>query len=640
MTGDAPSGENGDTTATIEARERSAARRRAAARAGESAPAGARPVAESDASPEPATLHSSPIPADPAFTALADNVRDYAIFLLNRDGVITYWGEGARLMKWWSKDEAEGSHLRLLYPDDGSEDGTAEEHLEQAASDGEYTGEGRRVRADGSIFWAGVTLTALRRGDGQLLGFAKVTRDLTARRAADALLQGAAEAAEEARAAAELANRAKSAFLATMSHEIRTPVNAILGYYDLLDLGIGGSLSDEQRGYLRRAGASGRHLLTLIDEVLDFSRIEAGRLTVASAAFRVGNAVDGALALVEPLARDRGVELVDAVSGLASGLASRGDEARVRQILVNLLSNAVKFTPGGGKITVSAGAAERPSPDAALVGDGPWIYVRVEDNGTGIPADRLEAVFEPFVQGDMTLTREHGGTGLGLAISRRLARLMGGDLTVRSEVGVGSTFFLWLASAPELFMRTGGLQGHGPTGDTPPPTEDVASLGALRAVSEALRSQVERILHAYVARVRTDPQISSARSLDEKQVEDHLATFLADVTQTLGAIDTLAGAPNESLRDGTAIQRIVASRHGAQRARLGWEEREVRREFAILGEELAAAVRRRKPLSAGADASGDEVEQTILVLEKFLQYAEQTSIETFRATVASVKSGR
>ena len=637
MTGDAPSVEDGTTGATTEARERSAARRRAAARA--HAGAGADAVVDAAAPPHTATSHRTSISIDRAFAALADHVRDYAIFLLDRDGVITYWGEGARLMKWWSKDEAEGSHLRLLYPDGGSDDGTAEQHLEQAASDGEYTGEGRRVRGDGSTFWAGVTLTALRGDDRELFGFAKVTRDLTARRAADALLQAAAEAAEEARAAAELANRAKSAFLATMSHEIRTPVNAILGYYDLLDLGIGGSLSEDQRGYLRRAGASGRHLLTLIDEVLDFSRIEAGRVTVASAAFRVGNAVEGALALVEPLARDRGVELVDAVSGQASGLAARGDESRVRQILVNLLSNAVKFSPGGGKITVSAGAAERPSPDAALAGSGPWIYVRVEDNGTGIPADRLEAVFEPFVQGDMTLTRKHGGTGLGLAISRRLARLMGGDLTARSEVGVGSTFFLWLASAPELFMRTGGVQGHGPTGETSPPSEDVDAIGALRVVSEALRAQVERILHAYVARLRTDPHIPSARGLDEKQLEDHLATFLADVAQTLGTIDTVAGAPNESLRDGTAIQRIVASRHGAQRARLGWEEREVRREFAILGEELAAAVRRRRPLASDPNASGDEVEQTILVLEKFLQYAEQASIETFRATVAGMMPG-
>jgi PAS domain S-box-containing protein len=123
-----------------------------------------------------------------AFVSLAENVRDYAIFLMDSEGVICYWGEGARLMKWWTKAEAEGSHLRLLYPEDGSEDGTADDHLREAAATGEYTGEGQRIRSDGSTFWAGVTLTALRDPAGQLVGFAKVTRDLTVRRAAEATL--------------------------------------------------------------------------------------------------------------------------------------------------------------------------------------------------------------------------------------------------------------------------------------------------------------------------------------------------------------------------------------------------------------------------------------------------------------------
>ncbi|HST58976.1 MAG TPA: PAS domain S-box protein [Longimicrobium sp.] len=138
--------------------------------------------------------------ANPAFAALAENVRDYAIFLLDRDGVITFWGEGAHLMKWWTREEAEGSHLRLLYFEGGSDDGTAEDHLHQAEMDGEYNGEGRRVRRDGSTFWGGITLTALRDPDGELIGFAKMTRDLTARRATDAAVAtaGAAQSARDA----------------------------------------------------------------------------------------------------------------------------------------------------------------------------------------------------------------------------------------------------------------------------------------------------------------------------------------------------------------------------------------------------------------------------------------------------------
>jgi PAS domain S-box-containing protein len=137
------------------------------------------------------------------FAALAENVRDYAIFLLDADGVIRYWGEGARLMKWWTKKQAQGGHLRLLYPEGGSEDGTAEEHLREAVKTGEYVGEGRRVRSDGSTFWAGITLTALRDTRGALVGFAKVTRDLTVRLAYEAALAGAGSARSARDAALE-----------------------------------------------------------------------------------------------------------------------------------------------------------------------------------------------------------------------------------------------------------------------------------------------------------------------------------------------------------------------------------------------------------------------------------------------------
>lgn len=136
--------------------------------------------------------------ANPAFTALADNVRDYAIFLMDPQGVIIYWGEGAHLIKWWIKEEAEGAHLRLLYPENGSEDGTAEGHLRDAARLGEYTGEGQRVRRDGSTFWAGVTITTLRAPDGRLRGFAKVTRDLQTRRSIE-LAVASTNAAQSAR---------------------------------------------------------------------------------------------------------------------------------------------------------------------------------------------------------------------------------------------------------------------------------------------------------------------------------------------------------------------------------------------------------------------------------------------------------
>ena len=659
--------------------ERAAAQRRGEARERERA-AGTEP---------PRDVHTGHAPAGVAaraFAALAENVRDYAIFLMDPAGVITFWGQGAHLLKWWTKDQAEGAHLRLLYPAGGSEDGTAEGHLRDAVEQGEYVGEGQRVRSDGSTFWGGITLTALWDEDDTLLGFSKVTRDLTARRAADVLLQAAVAEAEAARAAAISASAAKSGFLASMSHEIRTPINAILGYHEVLALEIDGPLTPGQRRHLARASESSGHLLGLIAEVLDFSRIEAEHVTVERATVRVGDAVAGALGLVMPQARARGLEVTDAVGGYAAGLAAWGDEVRVRQILVNLLGNAVKFTeprPGAsgageagriepgrieaGRITVSAGAATQPSPEARLAGEGPWVYIRVEDTGAGIPADRLEPIFEAFVQADMTLTRRYGGTGLGLAISRRLARLMGGDVTARSEVGVGSTFFLWLPAAPVESLSTGGLPGHGPGGEAPAadgpggrtssaeeatdaeapsgapssgdraPGDPSSGGGPLRAVADALLAELERVLHAYVARLRSDPATPSAHGVAEAQIENHLASFLADLAGTLARLDRSAGGPEgepaAALRDPTAIQRVVAERHGRQRVRLGWHEREIRREFTILREELTSAVQRQAPRHLRGrtpEAGNEQTERALELLAQFLARAEQVSVASYR----------
>ena len=570
-----------------------------------------------------------------AFAALAENVRDYAIVLLDPAGIITFWGEGARLIKWWTRDQAEGAHLRLLYPAGGSEDGTAEEHLRLAAERGEYTGEGHRVRNDCSVFWAGVTLTALWDEDGTLLGFAKVTRDLTARRAADALLRSAAETADAARATAEAADAAKSGFLATMSHEIRTPINAILGYVDLLSQEIEGTLTPQQQRFVARAGEASRHLLSLIDEVLDFSRLEVAQTSVVKDVVRIGDVVRYALSLVAPQARAKGIDLADAVGGYAAALAAWADESRVSQILVNLLGNAVKFTGpragGAARVVISAGAAARPSPDAKVSGEGPWVYVRVEDTGPGIHSDRLAAVFEPFVQADMSLARVHGGAGLGLAISRRLARLMGGDITARSEVGVGSTFFLWLPAAPVQSLSTGGLPG-GEEPRSAPNDAPSRATGVHQETAEAILAEIERILHSYVARLRSDPATPSAHSIDDSLIEDHLASFLADLAGTVSSLDVAGTEKEAGLRDGTAIQRAIAERHGAQRARLGWSEAELRREFVILREEVDAAIRRRsrKPISLVGDGDGEGVGRVHDLLDHFLVRAERLSVDGHR----------
>jgi PAS domain S-box-containing protein len=447
-----------------EAQERDAARRRGEARqharaAARTAARVAAEAAEAAGAPTRRIERRAVRASERAFPSLAENVRDYAIFLMDPDGVITYWGEGARLMKWWTVDEAVGGHLRMLYPDGGSEDGTAEAHLVAAERTGESVSEGQRVRSDGSTFWAGVTLTALREADGTLLGYTKVTRDLTARRAADAALLATGEA-EQARVTAEAASAARGQFAATMSHEVRTPITAVLGYADLLADGVAGPLTGEQRGYVDRLRLCARHLHGLVEAVLDLSRIDADSAPIRQAVGRVGGVVAAACALVEPQARQRGLDLVDDLRTQAEGLSYWGDETRVRQILVNLLANAVKFVEprdgGPGRVTISAGAATAPAAGVELPGSGPWIYVRVEDNGPGIPAEQLAAIFDPFVQVGQRGDDAVGGTGLGLTISRRLARQMGGEISVESTVGVGSAFVVWLPVAPLESLRTGG----------------------------------------------------------------------------------------------------------------------------------------------------------------------------------------
>jgi len=251
------------------------------------------------------------------------------------------------------------------------------------------------------------------------------------RRANEETAERAAEA-ERARAEAEEANRAKSQFLAMMSHELRTPLNAIGGYVDLMDLGIHGPITDAQRESLDRIRRGQQRLLGLINDVLNFARIEAGQVQYRIEDVPVDEVVRGVGSLMEPLILEKGLHYRYLPS---PPLAVWADRERLEQIVLNLLSNAVKFTPEGGLIEVSWVAR-----------DGVEIHVR--DTGRGIPEADLEAVFNPFVQVDANLTRENQGTGLGLAISRDLARAMGGDLRVSSTLGAGSTFLLRLPSAP------------------------------------------------------------------------------------------------------------------------------------------------------------------------------------------------
>jgi PAS domain S-box-containing protein len=363
------------------------------------------------------------------YQLMVEAVRDYAIFMLDPNGYVASWNTGAQRIKGYSAAEIIGQHFSVFYPQEAVATGHPQRELEIAVAEGRFEEEGWRVKKDGGQFWANVVITAVRDETGMLIGFAKVTRDLTERRNAEL------KAKEDARrvSVSETANVAKSTFLTAMSHELRTPLNAIGGYTELLTLGLGGPTTPEQLDYLERIRRSQQHLLGIISDLLNFSRIEAGTLTYEIRNLSLNEVIKGIVPLIEPQAEAKAIVLKTQTTD--HDCLVLGDRAKVDQILLNLLSNAIKFTESKGTVTVQCKES------------GNMASIEVVDTGVGIPPNKLDAIFEPFVQLGRSLSSAHEGTGLGLAISRELARAMKGNLTVSSKVDVGSTFTLSLPRA-------------------------------------------------------------------------------------------------------------------------------------------------------------------------------------------------
>ncbi len=411
--------------------------------------------------------------SEESFRLLVGAVRDYAIFMLDPQGHVETWNAGAQRIKGYRADEIIGQSFEKFYPPEDIAAGKPARELRIAIETGKYEEEGWRLRQDGTAFWASVLITAVRNRAGELVGFAKVTRDLTERRRAEertlaaariAAVQEAARAGAETRerelrdVAAQLqrqaaaleqrgreakdaqrqaddANRAKSQFLASMSHELRTPLNAIGGYADLLMMGLSGPVTPQQTEQLGRIKRGQEYLLGIINDILNFSRIEAGQLTYDIGPMLVNQALEGVLHLVTPQLLSKNLHIGS--MACPPDLVAWADKSKVEQILLNLISNAVKFTAPGGSVSVSC----EQLPDHR-------VAIRVQDTGSGIAPEYLRSIFEPFVQVGRSLTSTPQGTGLGLAISRDLAVAMGGDLTVESTVSVGSTFTLTLPREP------------------------------------------------------------------------------------------------------------------------------------------------------------------------------------------------
>ena len=466
----------------------------------------------------------------------------------------------------------------------------------------------------------GLLLAATTRPDRRLDEVDRQLFEELAARAALAIDAARLHAAEQrARSAAEAASHAKSVFLATMSHEIRTPINAIMGYAELLEMGLSGPMTEGQIQQLGRIRASSRHLLSLVNDVLDLAKVESGRMLVHREAADAPASVAGALTLVHPQAAARQILLADLCPDGAL-VRYMGDPQRVEQILVNLVANAIRFTEPGGRVTLSCDLVATPVARAAgaqlAIGTECCCALRVEDTGIGIEPEHQATIFEPFVQVESGHTRTREGSGLGLAISRRLARLMSGDLTLESTPGQGSRFTLWLPGVPHV-----GDASAVPAADscTIPERRDASRTAqGLTQVSEYLLRSIDSIVSRYVELVRTHPDIPSARNLNDAELRDHTATLLSDILQSLAIVEESGGAPTPLMRDSSEIQRVIADRHGRLRRQLGYSLAELRRERALLRDELLHRARRLDPGTPG-------LSEAIALVETLLARAEMTA---------------
>jgi PAS domain S-box-containing protein len=418
------------------------------------------------------------------------------IITIDKKGVILSFSASAERIFGYFSDDVMGRNVKILMPKE-----IAIEHdyyLEKyiLGEPSTIVGGNRTVdarRKDGSVFKMDLRVEAIELGDGEVM-FIGTTRDITIQ------IQMEAEV-NKAREDAVAANAAKSAFLANMSHELRTPMNAIIGYSEMLaedaeDAGLDDMLDD-----LRKITTAGKHLLSLINDVLDLSKIEAGKMELFIEAFNFSDVANEVADTAQSLVKTNGNTLaVETGEGLEN---LDGDLTKTRQMLFNLISNAAKFTKNG-TITLASEKYENRGSD--------WVRFSISDTGIGIPADKLEKIFQEFSQADETTTRNYGGTGLGLSLTRRFAQMMGGDISVESKVGSGSSFII------EIPMKV-TKQHQGLEAEASMDATDVnTAIAAAKTSPDLLLSTLERV-HKEKPLVLVVDDEQSARDLLTRSLE-------------------------------------------------------------------------------------------------------------------------
>ena len=363
------------------------------------------------------------------FRMLVESVRDYAIFMLDPLGRVATWNAGAERIKGYTASEIIGHHFSQFYPKVDVDGGKCEWELDLAIRDGRFEDEGWRVRKDGTQFWANVVISAVRNNEGELIGFSKVTRDLTERKRV--------EEERAARLAAEQANRAKDEFLAMLGHELRNPLAPIVTALQLMKLRNDGKMTRETQVIERQV----QHMMHLVDDLLDVARITRGKVELRRRPIDIRNVVASAIEIASPLIEQRNHYFNVEVP--SRELVVDGDAARLTQVIANLLTNAAKYTDPSGHIWVDA--RQR----------GGEIVVEVRDDGSGIEPEQVSGIFDLFVQGrEQGKDRASGGLGIGLALVKGLTELHGGSVEAMSDgLGRGATFRVRLPAVDQPSAR-------------------------------------------------------------------------------------------------------------------------------------------------------------------------------------------